>query len=207
MVRRAGKSPPGWAMCARPARARSGPSRRTEPRSLPTRLASGSCVRTAGQRTRRVVVPMPSTSAPRSSSSRAITSTSAIRGTLWRTHSWSVRRHAASSGSAAFLFPSTSTRPESFWPPSINSVDMGSDSHSYSDSDSDSDSCSGSDSCSWSQSSIVNRHSSLLYRTLRVLRAGRSRREARRRIARARPCGISRRAPGCRRPSRHLRSR
>src|SRR5581483_12081625 len=40
------------------------------------------------------------------------------------THSWSVSRHAASSGSAAFLFPSTETDPERRWPPSISSVDI-----------------------------------------------------------------------------------
>src|SRR5204863_1788363 len=76
-------------------------------------------------RTRRVVLPMPSTSAPRSSISRAITSTSLIRGTLVSTHSSRVSRHAASSGSAEFLLPSTATDPDSRWPPSINSVDMG----------------------------------------------------------------------------------
>ena len=64
------------------------------------------------------------TSAPRSRSSRAITSTSPIRGTLVSTHSSSVSRHAASSGSAAFLLPSTATRPWSRWPPSISSVDI-----------------------------------------------------------------------------------
>src|SRR5262249_5340756 len=66
----------------------------------------------------------PSTSAPRSRSRRAITSTSLIRGTLVRTHSSVVSRHAASSGSAAFLLPSTWTEPDSRWPPSIRSVDM-----------------------------------------------------------------------------------
>ncbi len=78
----------------------------------------------APQRTRSVVLPMPSTSPPRSRISRAITSTSLIRGTLVRTHSSFVSRHAASKGSAAFLLPSTSTAPESRWPPSIRSVDI-----------------------------------------------------------------------------------
>src|ERR1051326_1523778 len=67
---------------------------------------------------------MPSTSAPRSSLSRAITSTSLMRGTFVSTHSSVVRRQAARSGSAEFLLPSTSTDPESRCPPSISSVDI-----------------------------------------------------------------------------------
>src|SRR5204863_5853335 len=69
---------------------------------------------------------MPSTCPPRSRISRAITSTSLIRGTLVRTHSSTVNRQAASSGSAEFLFPSTSTALDRRWPPSINSVDINS---------------------------------------------------------------------------------
>ena len=42
IVRRAGKSPPGGASCARPRRASSGPSSSTEPRSRPTSAPSGS---------------------------------------------------------------------------------------------------------------------------------------------------------------------
>jgi hypothetical protein len=57
----------------------------------------------AGARTRSVVLPMPSTSPPRSRISRAITSTSLIRGTLVRTHSSAVRRQAASSGKRGIL--------------------------------------------------------------------------------------------------------
>ena len=82
MVRRVGKSPPGGATEARPVRASSGPSSSTEPRSRPTSARSGSWLRTSRHWMRSVVLPMPSTSAPRSSSSRAITSTSAMRGTL-----------------------------------------------------------------------------------------------------------------------------
>src|SRR5262249_50216202 len=67
---------------------------------------------------------MPSTSPPRSRISRAITSTSLIRGTLVSTHSSFVSRHAASNGSAAFLLPSTSTAPDNRWPPSMSSVDI-----------------------------------------------------------------------------------
>src|SRR3954471_19267485 len=124
IVRRAGKSPPGGARTARPRRASSGPSSSTEPRSLPTNAPSGSSFTTSGQRTRSVELPMPSTSAPRSRSRRAITSTSLIRGTLVSSHHSVVSRHAASSGSAAFLLPSTETRPESRRPPSISSVDI-----------------------------------------------------------------------------------
>jgi len=47
-----------------------------------------------------------------------------MRGTFVRTHSSSVRRHAASSGNAAFLLPSTDTRPPRRWPPSISNVDI-----------------------------------------------------------------------------------
>src|SRR5207237_1871509 len=79
---------------------------------------------TSAHRTRSVVLPMPSTSAPRSRSSRAITSTSLMRGTFVSTHSWVVSKHAASSGSAAFLLPSTSTDPDRRRPPSIKRVDI-----------------------------------------------------------------------------------
>src|SRR6266496_2916822 len=66
---------------------------------------------------------MPSTSAPRSSSRRAMTSTSPMRGTFSSTHCSSVIRQAATSGSAEFLLPSTSMRPLRRWPPSISRVD------------------------------------------------------------------------------------
>ena len=48
IVRRAGKSPPGGAMCARPRRASSGPSSRTDPRSRPTSAGSGVVLRHLG---------------------------------------------------------------------------------------------------------------------------------------------------------------
>src|SRR5450759_52574 len=123
IVRRAGKSPPGGARRARPRRASIGPSRRTDPRRRPTMLLWGSSRTTSAHRIRRVFVPIPSTLAPRSASIRAITSTSEIRGMFVSTHSWSVSRHAAIRGSAAFLLPPTTTRPESGLPPSINNVD------------------------------------------------------------------------------------
>src|SRR5690349_24544516 len=52
------------------------------------------------------------------------TSTSRIRGTFSSTHSWSVSKHAAMSGSAEFLFPSTAMRPDSRRPPSTFSSAM-----------------------------------------------------------------------------------
>jgi hypothetical protein len=124
MLRRAGKSPPGGATTARPRRASSGPISSTEPRRRPTSVLSGSSLVTLAQRIRSVVLPMPSTSAPKSSSNRAITSTSAMRGMLVSVHHSSVSRQAAISGSAAFLLPSTSTRPSMRWPPSITNVDI-----------------------------------------------------------------------------------
>ena len=42
IVRRAGKSPPGSASSASPVRASSGPTSSTDPRSMPTSVASGS---------------------------------------------------------------------------------------------------------------------------------------------------------------------
>src|SRR5581483_3845364 len=124
IVRRAGKSPPGAPRYARPRRASNGPSSSTDPRKRPTSAPSGSSLTTSGQQIRSVVLPIPSTSAPRSSSSRAITSTSLMRGTFVSTHASVVSRHAASSGSAAFLLPSTSTDPDRRWPPSMTSVDI-----------------------------------------------------------------------------------
>jgi len=62
----------------RPRRASSGPSSSTDPRIRPTSAASGSSLTIVSQRTRIVVVPRPSTVAPRLMRSRAIASTSAI---------------------------------------------------------------------------------------------------------------------------------
>ena len=67
IVRRAGKSPPGGARCARPRRASSGPSSSTEPRSRPTSAPSGSSLIDLAAAHAQRRVPMPSTSAPRSS--------------------------------------------------------------------------------------------------------------------------------------------
>ena len=111
--RRAGKSPPGAARCALPVPRQQRPKQQDGPAQASDQRAVRRVRVDRAARTRRVVVPMPSTSAPRSTSRRAITSTSPMRGTFVRTHSSSVSRHAASSGSAAFLLPSTATRPSS----------------------------------------------------------------------------------------------
>ena len=108
----------GGARRTRPRRASRGPHRSTEPRSRPTRSRSGTSPMTSAQSTRRVVVPSPSITAPRPRSRSDITCTSLMRGTLVRTHARSVRRQAASNGSAAFLLPPTSIRPSRRWPPS-----------------------------------------------------------------------------------------
>ena len=110
-MRRAGKSPPGCASQADPRRASSGPRSRTEPRSLPTSTGSGRSLvhRRAADAHRRRAGPSTVAPSPRISSSN--TSTSRMRGTFDSTHSSSVSRHAASSGNAEFLLPSTATVP------------------------------------------------------------------------------------------------
>ena len=87
MVRRAGKSPPGGAMCARPSPRKQRPEQQDRPAQPPHQTAVGLVRAISGQRMRSVVVPMPSTSAPRSSSSRAITSTSRDARHVVSTHS------------------------------------------------------------------------------------------------------------------------
>ena len=122
IVRRAGKSPPGGARRAAPRRASSGPSSSTEPRSLPTSTGSGRSLVIDSHLIRSVDVPAPCTVAPRPWMISSSTSTSRIRGTLLMTHSSSLRRQAAISGSAEFLLPSTATVPDSRRPPSILKV-------------------------------------------------------------------------------------
>jgi hypothetical protein len=68
------------------------PEQKNRPAQPADKCAVGRMRAIDGVRMRRVVVPMPSTSAPMSRSRRAITSTSPIRGTLVSTHSSSVRR-------------------------------------------------------------------------------------------------------------------
>ena len=126
----------------------------------------------------------PRPAAPRSISSRAITSTSLMRGTLVSTHSSVVSRQAASSGSAVFLLPSTSTAPDRRWPPSISKCRHESVVVSVSVPATQLLSSSGS----------AGRH--------RSRRDRRSLPAARRRSARARRPGTGRSAGGCRAPSR-----
>ena len=76
---------------------------------------------------RSVGVPSPSTSAPSDRSSSIITATSRIRGTLRSSQVSVVSRHAASSGSAAFLLPSTAMRPDSRRPPSNHQIQTSSE--------------------------------------------------------------------------------
>ena len=96
---------------------RAGASSGTDPRNFPTSTGSGRSVDTVLHWMRSVEVPAPFTVAPRPAMICSSTSTSRMRGTFSRTHSWSVSRQAAISGSAAFLFPSTVTAPESRRPP------------------------------------------------------------------------------------------
>ena len=107
IVRRAGKSPPGGAR-----RARSAPrEQRSEQQHRSAQPADqrgiGLVAVTRGQRTRSVVSRCPRPRRQGRPAARAITSTSRMRGTLVSTHSSVVSRQAASSGSAAFLLPST----------------------------------------------------------------------------------------------------
>src|SRR5688500_14740505 len=124
IVRLAGKSPPGGASRAAPRLASSGPSSSTDPRSLPTSIGSGWWLDTPPHWMRSVDVPNPSIRAPRPRRISPSTSTSLIRGTFDSTHSSSVSRQAASSGSAEFLLPSTDSRPERQRPPSTFRMDM-----------------------------------------------------------------------------------
>src|SRR3712207_191480 len=86
---------------------------------------STSVVRTVRVRSETVCSARHSTSAPRSASRSMSASTSRICGTLCSTTSSSVRRLAASSGSAAFLFPAGTTVPDRGCPPSITSFSTG----------------------------------------------------------------------------------
>src|SRR5437763_726076 len=118
-------SPPGGGMTARPQRARSGPAIRNDARmgSVSSRGISTSGW-IADAHTATVFSSRHSTCAPMCSSRRSIASTSLMCGMLRSTTSSSVRRQAASAGSAAFLFPAGTTVPESGYPPSIRSFCM-----------------------------------------------------------------------------------
>src|ERR671937_1102695 len=113
------RSPPGGGTTARPQRASSGPASRIEARILRQSSSSSSTFWTSAAWTRSSFGPNQSTSAPTSTSSSSIVSTSRIRGTLERTTGSSVTRHAARIGRAPFLFPAARTRPFSGCAPSI----------------------------------------------------------------------------------------
>ena len=124
IVRRAGKSPPGGASCARPRRASSGPSSSTEPRSRPTSAPSGSSFTTSGQRTRSVVLPMPSTSPPRSSEQPRHHLDVADARHVGQ-HAFFGRQQArGQQRQRRVLVAFDSTAPDSRRPPSISSVDI-----------------------------------------------------------------------------------
>src|SRR5262245_175855 len=112
-------SPPGGATVAAPARTSSGPASRNEARICEQRSRSSSVLRISAAWTRTSFGPIHWTSAPRSSMSASIVSTSRIRGTLCRTTGSLVITHAARMGSTPFLLPAAVTRPWRGWPPSI----------------------------------------------------------------------------------------
>src|SRR5919198_6580433 len=123
--RRPMTSPPGGGMTARPKRARSGPPSRNEARmrsdsSASTSPASSTCAAQISTS----LSERQATRAPRSSMRASMASTSRMRGTLEITTSSSVRRAAAMSGSAAFLFPAGTTVPDSGTPPSMMNFSM-----------------------------------------------------------------------------------
>src|SRR4029077_5943623 len=112
-------SPPGGGTLARPRRASSGPASRNEARICRARSGSNSCEETPAAWMRTSFAPVPSTSAPSAEISAIMVSTSRIRGTFESTTGSLVNRHAASTGSAPFLFPAARTRPPRGCPPSI----------------------------------------------------------------------------------------
>ena len=113
MVRRAGKSPPGGASIARPRRASSGPRSSTEPRKRPTSAGSGSSFVTSrtphAHRRRADAVDFGAEIQQQPRHHLDVGDARHVG-----EHAFFGRsRHAASSGSAAFLLPSTSTGPDS----------------------------------------------------------------------------------------------
>ena len=112
-------SPPGGGTIASPQRASSGPARRIEARMRVQSSASSSCLRTSSARMRTRPSPWRSTSTPRSATRSSIVSTSLIAGMFVSVTGSSVRRAAATIGSAAFLFPAARTLPRSERRPSM----------------------------------------------------------------------------------------
>ena len=102
-----------------PQRASRGPASRIEARIRLQSSSSSSCSGIAAARIRTRPSAGASTSTPRSATSSSIVSTSMIAGTFVSVTGSSVRRHAATIGSAAFLFPAARTGRESGRPPSM----------------------------------------------------------------------------------------
>ena len=110
-------SPPGGGTTARPKRASSGPASRNEARISRQRSGSSSVFETPELSTRTSFGPVQVASAPRSTSSSTIISTSRMRGTFESTTSSEASTVAARIGRAPFLFPDARIVPESGRPP------------------------------------------------------------------------------------------
>src|SRR4051794_39068930 len=117
-------SPPGGGISAEPKRASSGPATRNEARMRSASAGSTSVEPMSAAVRATVLSSGRSTVTPRSASSVSMASVSRMRGTLAISTRSSVRRLAASSGSAAFLFPAAWMVPESGTPPSMTSFSM-----------------------------------------------------------------------------------
>ena len=122
--RRPMTSPPGGGITAEPKRASSGPATRKEARMRSARSGSTSVPSTSAACSATVLSASHSTDTPRSASSASIASVSRMRGTLAISTRSSVRRLAASSGRAAFLFPAATMVPDRGTPPSMTSFSM-----------------------------------------------------------------------------------
>src|SRR5215211_3278778 len=117
-------SPPGGGSSASPKRDRSGPATRKEARMRSASAGSTWVLVTASAWSATVLPSRRSIFTPRSPSSVISASVSRICGTLCSTTCSSVSRHAASSGSAAFLLPAGATVPDSGTPPSMTSFSI-----------------------------------------------------------------------------------
>ena len=106
-------SPPGGGISARPKRASRGPATRNEARIRSATSGSTFVSRTSAAQRATTFSSRQSTLTPSPLRSSSIASTSRMRGMLRRTTSSSVRRHAASAGSAAFLLPAGTIVPAS----------------------------------------------------------------------------------------------
>ena len=96
----------------------------TEPRSRRASSASGRADGVWLARSRQLEPRAWSTPTPRSRSIAAMVSMSSMRGTLRSSTGWSLSRHAAIAGSAAFLLPEAATVPSSRCGPVMRSTFM-----------------------------------------------------------------------------------